>query len=249
MKTESNKHAIFILFLLVATAVLLFLLEKKFLIRESRGSTLSQYAEVDNILLLVEDFEGLSRPDSAGTHDSVFTKNAFYTFGAAKMAIDHSSVDKHPTASKSALMIEWKGPENYGGWGKGVGVNIKLDPLTDHINFRMLFPESHGKEEKIKIMLAEDDNENSLLEDQDDVWYCPITLPTKNEWQTVSVSLRNFIDENKGGDGILNVTRRGGIHTLTFVLDQPDTYVQGQKWYLDFINISDEMIPAGSIIR
>ena len=53
-----------ILQLLVLTAVIIFLIEKKFLVSESRGSTLSHYSDfagISDVVLLVEDFEGFDR--------------------------------------------------------------------------------------------------------------------------------------------------------------------------------------------
>lgn len=244
MKSESNKHAIIILLMLVATAVILFLTERKFLIREARGSTLSHYEMfkgVDQIILLIEDFEGLKSADTLSIKDSVFKFNGLFCYGSAKISMDYSMIDNNPTASKSSLMVEWNGTDQYGGWGKGVGANIALDPLTDYINFRVYFPDSNGTEEKIKILLTEDDNEDAILqEDQDDTWSYVITIPTKNKWQLISVPLQNFTDENTPGDGIMNVTRKGGLHTIAFAFDQPDKYIQGQKWYFDFINISNQ---------
>lgn len=249
MKSESNKHAIIILLLLVATAIILFLTEKKFLIREARGSTLSHYEMfkgVDQIILLIEDFEGLKSADTLSIKDSVLKFNGLFCYGSAKISMDYSMIDNDPTASKSSLMVEWNGTDQFGGWGKGVGANIELDPLTDYVNFRIYIPESNGKEEKIKILLAEDDNEDAILqEDQDDSWFCVVNISTKNRWQLISVPLKNFTDEGVAGDGILNVTRRGGLHTIAFVFDQPDKYVQGQKWYFDFINVSSERLADG----
>lgn len=244
---ESNKRAMMILLALVMTAVLAFKAERRFLIRENRGSTISQYEavnETDNIMLLIEDFEGLNCPDTCFKSDSVLKTNGFFTFGSAKIAIDRSRVDHDPMASKSDLLVEWQGTEKFGGWGKGVGANIELDPLTDYLNFRVYLPECNGKEERIKVLLGEDDNEDAIFEeDQDDIWGCKVTISAKDGWQLISIPLKDFTDENAGGDGIFNVTRRGGLHTITFVLDQPDKYVQGERWYFDFINISS-VVPA-----
>ena len=249
MKSESNKHAIIILLILVATAVILFLAEKKFLIREARGSTLSHYEMykgADKIMLLIEDFEGLKSADTISIKDSVFKSNGLFCYGSAKMSIDYSLIDGDPMASKSDLMIEWQGTDQFGGWGKGVGANIELDPLTDFVNFRVYFPEGNAIEERIKILFTEDDNEDAILqEDQDDSWYCVVNVTPMNKWQLISVPLEAFTDENAPGDGVMNVTRRGGLHTIAFVFDQPDKYVQGQKWYFDFINISNQKISNG----
>ena len=253
MKSNSNKRALLILLMLVLTAVVIFKGERKFLITESRGSTLSKYEAVkgaDDIMLLIEDFEGFTPTGSGSIKDSVLKSNGFWNFGSAKITIDHSCVDCDPMASKSGLKIEWEGADQFGGWGKGVGANIELDPLTDYLNFRVYFPVSNMKKNRIKIIIAEDDNEDAILEEtQDDSWFCKVNITEKDQWQLISVPLKDFVDGNVGGDGIFNVTRRGGLHTITFVLDQPEEYVQGQKWYFDFINISHGIPPAATVLN
>lgn len=250
MKNESNTRALLTLLTLVVTVVILFVVERKLLINENRGSTLSLYERVrgfDDIMLLIEDFEGLENTNFPQFRDSIFKENAFYSFGSIKMAIDNVLADGDPMASKSVLKVMWDGAFNYGGWGKGVGANIKLDPTTDFLNFRVYFPESHLKKEKVKIILAEDDNEDAILEaDQDDEWMCHVDVFEQNNWQLISVPLDKFKDSNAAGDGELNVTRRGGLHTITFILDQPEKYKPGQYWYFDFINISSDVLVSNA---
>jgi hypothetical protein len=166
------------------------------------------------------------------------------------MGIDQTRVDRDPMASKSALVVTWEGAYNYGGWGKGVGANIELDRESDFINFRVLFPSTNMKVETMKVIIAEDDNEDAVLEeDADDTFSCQVHILEKDHWQLISLPLKDFKDENTGGDGVLNVTRRGGLHTITFVFDQPESYAQGQKWYFDFVNISDELPDNGTLFH
>jgi hypothetical protein len=241
---ESNKRALIILQMLVITAVVVFLIERKFLVIESRGATLSHYEDVsgmDKVMLLVEDFEGLSRPDSVLKGDSLLNTIGFFSYGSAKIAIDHENVDKNPLASETALKLEWNATEAYGGWGRGVGANIELNPLTDFVNFRMLVPKSNGHDEVLKIIMEEDDNENGALDpDMDDKWTNRITVPAKDEWQIVSVPLKDFIDENEGGNHKFDVNRKGGLHNIIFNLEQPDKYTANHRWYFDFICFSTE---------
>src|SRR4051812_20172791 len=159
---ESNKRALMILQLLVLTAVVIFLLEKKFLVYESRGATLSHYEDVngtEKVLLLVDDFEGFNANGAVIT-DSTLKKNGFFDYGSAKISLTKNKVDNNPLASKTALELSWTGKDPYGGWGKGVGANIELDPLSDYLNFRVLVPASNGFDEVFKIMMQEDDNGN-----------------------------------------------------------------------------------------
>src|SRR5690349_24507026 len=118
---ESNKRALMILQLLVLTAVVIFLLEKKFLVYESRGATLSHYEDVsgmDKVLLLVDDFEGLVDAGTGVKADSVLQTSGFFSYGSAKISLDNEHVDKNPLASKTALVVHWNPSDPYGGWGK-----------------------------------------------------------------------------------------------------------------------------------
>lgn len=237
---KSNYRAIKALLGLVLTVVIIFLIEKKFLVSELRGETISQYDKikwVDKVLLLIDDFEGL-QTDSAS-----LVKEGFFSFGNAKISIDNSQIDDNLIASKSSLMVEWRGVDNYGGWGKGVGKNIDLNTLTDHLNFRMYVPKSNGDEETIKIMLEEDDDNNGVLEkDKDDSWAYRLKVSPKDEWQFISIPIKDFKDDNEGGDSVLNITRKGGLHTIIFSFEQTEQYAPNYKWYFDFICFTNEKV-------
>jgi hypothetical protein len=241
---ESNKRALFILQMLVITAVVIFLIEKKFLIVESRGATLSHYEHVngmEKVLLLVEDFEGISRPDSVVKGDSLLKTLGFFSYGSVKISVDHSQVDKNPLASKTALMVQWIPTEGYGGWGRGVGANTEFDPLTDYLNFRIYVPKSNGHDEVLKVIMEEDDNENGILDPEfDDKWAAKVDVAALDQWQTISIPLKNFTDENQGGDHIFNITRKGGLHNVIFNFEQPSLYTNNHKWYFDFICFSND---------
>lgn len=241
---ESNKRALIILQMLVLTAVVIFLVEQKFLVVEARGATLSHYEHVsgmEKVLLLVEDFEGLSRPDSVLRGDSLLKTIGFFSYGSARISLDHSQVDKNPLASKTALMVQWIPSESYGGWGRGVGANIELDPLTDYINFRIMVPKSNGHDDVLKIIMEEDDNENGILDpDRDDKWSATVNVHALDQWQTISIPLKDFVDENEAGDHIFNVTRKGGLHNIIFNFEQPGIYANNHRWYFDFICFSND---------
>ena len=233
-----------ILQLLVLTAVVIFMLEKKFLISETRGATLSHYEDVsgmDKVLLLVDDFEGLTTDGQTKGSDSLLKTSGFFDYGSIKVALDMEKVDKNPLASKTALVARWNPSEPYGGWGKGVGANIELNAMTDYLNFRVYNPASNGMDEILKVMLQEDDDENGVLdESKDDKWIHRVTIPAKDQWQTISIPLKDFIHEGEGGDKTFNVTRKGGLHNIIFNFEQPDKYTKDHVWYFDFICFSNE---------
>jgi hypothetical protein len=236
---ESNKKALMILQLLVLSAVIIFLIEKKFLVSESRGSTLSHYrdfAGISDVVLLVEDFEGFDRNLKS---DSLLQTSGFFSYGSIKVDLDTDRVDNNLLASATALKASWSPAEPYGGWGKGVGANIELNTQTDFLNFRILLPEGPLEGDQIKVMLQEDDDENGVLDEKkDDKWAYVFRIKPSPKWQTLSVALTDFVHEGAGGDGIFNVTRKGGLHNLIFNFERPDVYTPGYCWYFDFICFS-----------
>jgi hypothetical protein len=236
---NANKKAILILFFLVSTSVLIFCAEQKFLVAEKRGSALSRYEKIpwaSRILLLVDDFEDMS-------DNKDLERERLFTYGSARFSLNNDRVDKNPMAGVSCLKVSWQPGEAYGGWGKGVGENIDLNSDNDYLNFRVFIPKSNGESDFIKIIFEEDDNDDGKLQkDKDDQWAATITLPSKDEWQLVSIPLKDFVDDNEGGDHILNVNRKGGLHTVIFSFQQPDKYTAQHVWYFDFVFFSSEHI-------
>jgi len=236
---ESNKKALALLLILVFTSLAVFCLEKKFLVAQKRGAGLNSYSKItwlDKILLLVDDFEGMSA-------DTSLQQERFFEYGSVKIELDTARVDAHPLALKAALKVTWNGETEYGGWGKGVGENIDLDVNNDHLNFRIYVPKTNPGDELIKIILEEDDNDDGKLQkDKDDTWFCLTSVHPKDEWQLISIPLKDFRDENDGGDHVFNVNRKGGLHTIIFSPMLADKYTPASTWYFDFIFFSSGKI-------
>jgi len=236
---ESNKKALTLLLILVFTSLALFCLEKKFLVAQKRGTGLNSYAKIpwlDKILLLVDDFEGMSA-------DTSLLQEKFFEYGSARIGLDTSRIDTHPLALGAALKVTWNGEAEYGGWGKGVGENIDLDVNSDHLTFRIYVPKTNPDDELIKIILEEDDNDDGKLQkDKDDTWFCLASVEPRDEWQLLSIPLKDFKDENDGGDHVFNVNRKGGLHTIIFSMMRTDKYTPASAWYFDFIFFSAEKI-------
>lgn len=237
---ESNKRALKTLLTLVLVVLTIFTFEQKFLVATIRGETLTNYASINwtnNIILLIDDFEGLA-------NDSVaIGKASFFGYGSAKLALDNDRVDKNIIASKSCMKIQWISRENYGGWGKGVGKNIDLNTEKDFLSFRVFVPKSNG-ENHLKIMLEEDDNfDGTLQQDKDDSWFYKLNLTGNDRWEFVSIPLKDFADNNPGaGDGVLNISRKSGLHTILFAFEDTDKYTSDFKWYFDFVCFTNQKI-------
>jgi hypothetical protein len=232
-KVESNKPAVKILFTLFVTSILIFCVERKYLVAEIRGETLGHYGNIpwiDQIVLLIDDFEGLPA-------DSISVQKAgFFGYGRVKISLDSTHVDRHLTASKTCMKIDWRGNDTYAGWGKGVGKNVDLDTDSDFLNFRVLVPKGIDKEETLLIRLEEDDNSNGILDEaNDDSWGYKLKIKPQDKWQLISIPLTEFTDGNQGGDSLLNISRKGGLHTVIFSFEQVEKYTSEHNWYFDFI--------------
>jgi hypothetical protein len=227
---KANKPALKTLSTLLIIVAVIFGIEKKFLVSEIRGESLSNYSTLtwsDDVVLLIDDFEGL-------TDSLSLVKASFFGYGNCKMIPDSTQNDKNAIALKTCLKVRWEGKDNFGGWGKGVGKNIDLNTANDHLNFRILSPNSDSL--FLKIMLEEDDDFNGKLEqDKDDSWFYKMAVAPSDKWQLISIPLTNFSDGNPGGDGQLNITRKGGLHTIIFAYENTDKYKTDDKWFYDFI--------------
>jgi hypothetical protein len=242
---NSDTKALVILLYLVLTTALIFFAERKCLVAQPRGSQTSAYGNLpwkDKILLLIEDFEKLNN-DTATLHQA-----NFFNYGSIVLGIDHNKVDHTILSANSDLKVVWKGgKESYGGWGKGVGQNLDLDGSKNYFTFRFYNPKNNGSD-FVKVIMQEDDNDDGIYqEDKDDEWVQRAHASGKDEWQIISIPLRSFYDNNKGGDGKFNVTRKGGIHNIAFSFEKNDRYAAGRIWYFDFICITSEKINAKDV--
>jgi hypothetical protein len=239
---NSNTRAVVTLLYLVLIMATIFLAERKFLVAQPRGSQTEAYEGLpwkDKILLLIEDFENLEN-DTA-----ILRKENFFNYGSILVGVDKNKVDHSILSGNSDLKIAWKGSkEGYGGWGKGVGQNLDLDASKNYFTFRFYNPKNNGSD-FVKIIIQEDDNDDGIYqENKDDEWVYKCHVTGKDEWQLISIPLRSFYDNNKGGDKKFNVTRKGGIHNVAFAFEKNDRYGAGRLWYFDFICITSEKINA-----
>ncbi len=201
---------------------------------------LTNYAQLKYV---VEDFEGLAD----GISDNDQKQNGIFAFGNVKTAIDSGMTIKKGYSGQRCIKVSKEGKQNYGGWGKGIGLNVELDPKQDFINF-YIHGDTIGKNScSIKIELQEDDNENGVYEEGlDDAWDFTQQLEKKNSWELISIPLDGFKPAKKGGDGIFNVNYKQGklVCFIISFIDSP-TIEDNQNWYFDFICFSKGSLPPG----
>lgn len=190
---------------------------------------------------IVEDFEGLTD----GTTD--LKANGVFTYGNMKANIDYQSGLQRAYSGERFLSVYKEGKEIFGGWGKGIGLNVELDPAKDNVNFYLLQP-SGIRFDTVKIELQEDDNsDNAYHDDLDDSWKFQQKVEGGSEWKLISIPLNKFKDSNRGGDGIFNINYREG-KLLCFIVSfsGADNSEADQHWSFDFICFSEGKLPTGS---
>jgi hypothetical protein len=188
---------------------------------------------------VIEDFEGFTD----GISD--LKPNGVFVFGNIKAGVSSKPAPQPAYAGERQVNLTVSGPEKYGGWGKGMGVNLNLDVSVDHFNFYIIQPVSNGSTQ-LKIELQEDDNGNNIYEkDHDDSWTFISKTESDDKWHLISIPLIKFTDTNKGGDGIFNISYKDGkLFTLiiTFLNTNP---AKPQSWSFDMLCFSKGKLPTG----
>jgi beta-mannanase len=207
---------------------------------------LNIFSCVAQLKFVVEDFEGLNDGNSD------LKQNGIFTYGSTKLSIDSKLFPtKHAYSGTRAIRIVRDGKLSYGGWGKGIGLNIDLDQKQDHLNFYVSVPPDQSKTLSLRLELQEDDNaDNSYQKEMDDAWSYTLDIaPGKDPWTLVSIPLSQFKDGNAGGDGIFNVNyKQGKIFTLIFGSPDKLQAKETQEYLVDFICFSKGKLPVGETI-
>lgn len=192
---------------------------------------------------VIEDFEG------CGDGNEDLKKNGLFTFGNIKANIISGMDDRKSYSGSRAIKLDIDGHENFGGWGKGVGLNVILDQKTDYLNF-YIFQPSSNPENLIKIELQEDDNgDNKFKKENDDSWEYLQKITVKNSWKLLSIPLIDFVDTTPGGDGIFNINYKQG-KLLSFIISfvDPGNLKKDLSWTFDFISFSKGKLQTGNDI-
>jgi hypothetical protein len=179
---------------------------------------------------IIEDFEGLCD----GT--AHLTKNGIFDYGNSSAEITSELEQSKPFyVQDRSLKIKKTGKENFGGWGKGISLNVELDPDLDYLNFYLLC----DKDCHLKMTLQEDDNRSNTFEkESDDNWICRITTKGDAGWKLISVPLKKFDDDNDGGDGKFNCTYKEG-KLLCFIISNEEQFEDEFSASFDMICFSE----------
>jgi len=190
---------------------------------------------------VVEDFEGFSD----GATD--LKANGVFTFGDVTASVVQGKTLGQSYSGQRCIELNKSGNMKYGGWGKGIGLNIDLDPDQDYLNFYVFQPISNGWN-TVKIEIQEDDNGDNIYEkDQDDSWIYLQNLVGKNSWELISIPLNKFKDNNRGGDGLFNVNyKEGKLFCLIFSFLDSSGTKKVSTWNFDFVCFSKGKLSTGT---
>ena len=188
---------------------------------------------------IVEDFEGLAD----GSSD--LKANGVFSFGNIKASIIKEP-QKESYSGERFIKLQIDGKKEYGGWGKGLGSNIELDEKKDFLNFYVYCNDTST----LKIELQEDDNGDHVYnKENDDSWFYIESLKTKDSWQLISIPLNQFKDNSPGGDGLFNISYKGGkLFSFIVTFMGPVGRRNYLSWSFDFICFSQGRLPVGTVI-
>ncbi|MCW3070404.1 MAG: hypothetical protein JWO44_294 [Bacteroidetes bacterium] len=188
---------------------------------------------------IIEDFEGIDY----GPSD--LKPNGLFCYGNIKINVDGTMAVPQAYSGERSLRVNKDGPQIFGGWGKGISMNVELDVRTDYLNFYMYSGTTNGIS-TVKIELQEDDSGDGAYDKNlDDSWILTQKIDPKNSWQLISIPLSKFKDSNEGGDDGFNVSYKNGkLLSLIFSFDENKTAVK-PVWSFDFICLSQGVLPTG----
>jgi beta-mannanase len=186
---------------------------------------------------LVEDFEGFAD----GTAD--LKANGVFTYGNIDAYVDYNTGMQRSYSGQRYLKMNRSGSIDFGGWGKGISMDVELDAGTDYFNFYVLTNDTNT----IRIELQEDDNGDDTYTKDDDCWITDQLLAGKNKWELISIPLNRFKDGNYGGDGKFNADHLQG-KLLCMVITSKNKKTPGLNWCYDFICFSKGKLPTGAEI-
>jgi hypothetical protein len=193
---------------------------------------------------LIEDFEGFPTAQTNLNADGIFS------YGSINLEIEKKTCTGYDYSGLRALKVNWDGKNNFGGFGKGLSSFVQLDASTDFFNFYTFVPSSNGRPANFRITLDDDDNMNGHKEEfQDDSWKFNLTVQPNNEWNLISIPLKDFYDSNKGGDGIFNISyKEGKLLTLAVNFTDSSQIKHFETWSFDFFCFSKGKLPVSENI-
>lgn len=145
------------------------------------------------------------------------------------------------------LNLNWN--SGHGIFGRGISRFIEFDVSKDVLNFFFYNPSSNNQHAMLEIKISDDDNQSNAFEsNMDDIWKKSLSLPPSAYWQLIKIPLKDFIDENAGGNGVMDMAftgNKGMLLSVDFRFQQP-TSAPNAVFYIDMICFSEGELPHGA---
>jgi hypothetical protein len=197
------------------------------------------------LVSVIYDFDGLDigqndLPDGDfGSHD-------------LKYEVAGNPLNQSDVLGDRVLKINLNWNEGFGEFGKATMRFVELNSQTDKLNFFFFNPAANSSSALVKVIIEEDDNQNDIFEFAlDDRWVYNLTLPAQEAWQLISIPLKDFIDDNSGGDGIFNAAysnAAGMLFSVSFSFSKPAPGASANTYYVDMICFTNGDLPSGNSI-
>ena len=203
----------------------------------------SLYAQL--LKSVVYDFDGLDVNNSDLPEGDYSVNDLTYKVAANPLPVADIIGDR-----VLQLNLNWN--TNYGAFGRGISRYIEFDINKDVFNFYFYNPLSNNQNATFDVILTDDDNQSNTFEfTADDVWKKSIVIPPSTGWQLYSIPLKDFRDENPGGNAILDMAftqNKGMLLMVEFRFTKQFSNLSNPVFYLDMINFSDGTFPTGASV-
>jgi hypothetical protein len=204
---------------------------------------LGSFRSYSQLKSMVYDFDGLD----IGASD---IPEGDYAYGDLSYQIAANPLSANDMLGDRVMKLSLNWNNAYGSFGRGISRFVEFDPNADMINFFFYNPTSNNQNATFDVMIGDDDDQNGVFENaNDDVWKKSFSIPGSGAWQLYSVSLKDMVDNNPGGNGVFDIAfsgNKGKLMHVEFRFSKPNSSASNAVFYLDMINFTEGILPRGN---
>jgi beta-mannanase len=173
-----------------------------------------------------------------------------YNYGDLTHEVSTNPLPQNDMLGDRVLKLSLNWNAGYAAFGRGLSKYFEFDPNQDIFNFYFYNPASNNQPATFEVRLADDDNASNAYESTlDDSWKKSITIPASQNWQLISIPLKDFTDANAGGNGIMDMAftqNKGMLLLVEFKFTPAAAGLPPATFYIDMICFSDGILPRGT---